>query len=136
MLLFFGVQLNPASAQAKDIPGAGDAHIGYQTLTAAGISPGALLPMQIVVEGPAAAGDLSSVVRRLEATPGIVGAAVPTQSRKGNFAVVEAFADADAAAKSTRDDDHATEGRDRPGAPNRAGRGHQGDAVGRRPPGP
>jgi RND superfamily putative drug exporter len=102
VLLFFGVQLNPASAQAKDIPGAGDAHIGYQTLTSEGITPGALLPMQIVIEGPAAAGDLSSVVRRLEATQGIVGAAVPTHARKGDFAVVEAFADADAAAKSTR----------------------------------
>ncbi len=102
VLLFFGVQLNPGSAQAKDVPGAGDAHIGYQTLTAEGITPGALLPMQIVVEGPAAAGDLSPVIRRLEATPGIVGAAAPTQSRKGDFAVIEAFADADAAAKTTQ----------------------------------
>ncbi len=103
VLLFFGVQLNPASAQAKDVPGGGDAHLGYQTLTAGGISAGAILPMQIVIEGPAAAGDLAPVVRRLEATPGIVAAAAPPQSRKGNFAVVEAIADADAAAKSTRD---------------------------------
>ena len=102
VLLFYGVQLNPASAQAKDFPGAGDAHAGYQTLTGAGISPGVLLPMQVVIEGPAAAGDLSAAVRRLEATPGIVGAAAPPQSRATNFAVVEAIADADAAAKSTR----------------------------------
>ena len=102
LLLFYGVQLNPASAQAKDFPGAGDAHSGYQVLADKGISAGALLPMQVVIEGPAATADLSAAVRRLEQTPGIVAAAAPPQSRKGDLAVLEAFSDADVAAKSSR----------------------------------
>jgi putative drug exporter of the RND superfamily len=102
LLLFYGVQMNPASAQAKDYPGAGDAHIGYQVLTNQGISPGVLLPMEMVIEGPAAAGDLSAVVARLKATPGIVGAVVSPQSRKGEFVSVQAFADQDAEAKPSR----------------------------------
>ncbi len=101
LLVFYGVQLNPASAQAKDYPGAGDAHTGYQVLTDSGISPGAILPMQIVIEGPAAGGDLSAAIARVEQTPGIAGAAAPQQSRAENFAIIEAIGEADAAAKST-----------------------------------
>jgi putative drug exporter of the RND superfamily len=100
-LLFYGVQLNPASAQAKDYPGAGDAHTGYQALVDSGISPGALLPMQVVIEGPGASGDLSGALARVAATPGIAGAALPKQSRAAGFAIIEAIGDADAAAKST-----------------------------------
>jgi hypothetical protein len=38
VLLFYGLQLNPSDAQAKDFPGGGDAHRGLATLQAAGIT--------------------------------------------------------------------------------------------------
>ena len=101
VLVFYGVQLNPASAQAKHYPGAGDAHTGYQVLVDKGVSPGALLPIQFVVEGPAATGDLSAAVTRVAASEGIVGAAAPPTSRAENFAIIEAIGDADGAAKET-----------------------------------
>ncbi len=102
VLLFFGLQLNPSDAQAKDLPGSGDAHAGLQALTGAGISPGVLKPFQIVVEGPAASGDLTGLVRRVEATEGVAGAAVSPQARADGFALVEAFATTDGSAKPTR----------------------------------
>ncbi len=40
VLLFYGLQLNPADAQAKDLPGGGPAHEGAQVLTDAGITDG------------------------------------------------------------------------------------------------
>jgi len=102
VLLFYGVQLNPSDAQAKDLPGAGDAHAGYQALTDAGLSPGVLKPFQVVVEGPGANGDLQRVVRRLEATPGIAGASAPPAFRRDGIALVEAFSSVDGSAKPTR----------------------------------
>ena len=102
-LLFYGVQLNPASAQAKDFPGAGDAHDGLQALTGAGIGHGALLPMQVVVDGPAASGDLSAAVSAIEVTDGVVGAALPPASRSGNVAVIEVVSAADQATGSSTD---------------------------------
>src|SRR4029077_15561281 len=42
VLLFYGLQLNPSEAQAKDLPGTGDAINGRAALTAAGISPGVM----------------------------------------------------------------------------------------------
>ena len=39
VLVFFGVQLNPSEAQAKDMPGSGDAIVGRDALASAGISP-------------------------------------------------------------------------------------------------
>src|SRR5262249_57548426 len=79
VLLVPAVQLNPAEAQAKDLAGkpTEDAVIGLNELTAAGISPGALKPFDVLVEhspGPAA---LRAVVERLERTPGIDGAVAP-----------------------------------------------------------
>ena len=101
-LLFYGLQLNPSDAQAKDLQGNGDAKHGLTALTDAGISAGVLKPFQIVVEGPAAHGDLSAVVQRIEATPGVAGAAAPPQSRKGDLALVEAYSSADGSARPTR----------------------------------
>ena len=42
VLLFYGLQLNPSEAQAKDLPGSGDAIAGRSALAAAGISAGAM----------------------------------------------------------------------------------------------
>jgi putative drug exporter of the RND superfamily len=103
VLLFYGVQLNPSDAQAKDLPGAGDAHIGYQTLTGAGITAGALKPFQIVVEGTGASGDLTPIITAVEGTAGVTGAVAAPQGKKGNFALIEAFADGDGSSKPTRE---------------------------------
>jgi putative drug exporter of the RND superfamily len=102
VLLFYGLQMNPADAQAKDFPGGGDAHTGLQALTESGISPGVLKPFQIVVEGPGATTDLARVVAKLEATEGIAGAALPAQARADGIRLIEAFATTDGSAKPTR----------------------------------
>ncbi|MFN0153624.1 MAG: MMPL family transporter [Gaiella sp.] len=102
VLVFFGVQLNPSDAQAKDLPGAGDAHDGLATLVDSGLSPGVLKPFQVVVEGPAADGDLSTVVEAVAGTQGIAGAAVPASARAPGIALVEAYATTDGSARPTR----------------------------------
>jgi RND superfamily putative drug exporter len=102
-LLFYGLQLNPSDAQAKDFPGAGDAHRGFATLQAAGISAGVLKPFEVVVEGSPTASDLRAVERRLEATKGVAGASAPQSFRTSRLALVEAFSSTDGSAPATRD---------------------------------
>jgi putative drug exporter of the RND superfamily len=103
VLLFFGLQMNPSDAQAKDLPGAGDAHTGYQVLTDSGISPGVLKPFQVVVEGPGSSGDLTPLVERISQTEGVAGAAAPASSTADGLALVEAFSTTDGSSKPTRD---------------------------------
>jgi RND superfamily putative drug exporter len=103
VLVFYGVQLNPSDAQAKDFPGAGDAHSGFAALRSAGISAGVLKPFEVVVEGNHTASDLRTVERRLEATPGIAEAAAPRANRTTGLALVEAFSSSDGSAPATRD---------------------------------
>jgi RND superfamily putative drug exporter len=100
-LVYCGVHLNPSEAQAKDLPGAGDAIDGRTALAAAGISAGAYKPFIVVVEHGA---NPAPVVAKLRATPGIVGAVAPRgpEWRRGSTSLVEAFPDADGAASSTR----------------------------------
>jgi RND superfamily putative drug exporter len=90
VLVFFGVQLNPSEAQAKDLPGSGDAIVGRDTLTAAGISPGVIKPFNVLVEHGAAPGPIAT---KLRATPGISGAIAPTGPawQKDGDSIVEAF---------------------------------------------
>jgi putative drug exporter of the RND superfamily len=99
VLLFYGLQLNPSEAQAKDLPGAGDAINGRAALTAAGISPGVMKPFDVLVENGA---DPGPVAAKLRATPGVAGAVAPSAWRKDGNSIVEAFANTDGAAKSTR----------------------------------
>ena len=101
-LLFYGVQLNPSDAQAKDLPGAGDAHAGLVALTDAGVSAGVLKPFQVVVEGPSTPEQLGALATRLEGVEGIAGAAVVPPGRAEGLALVEAFSTADGSAKPTR----------------------------------
>ena len=49
VLLSFGLQLNPSEAQAKDLPGSGDAIAGRSALADAGISAGAMKPFVVLV---------------------------------------------------------------------------------------
>jgi RND superfamily putative drug exporter len=102
VLVFYGLQMNPSDAQAKDFPGAGDAHDGFAALRDSGVSAGVLKPFQIVVEGAYTEADLRAVERRVEATEGIAGAAAPPGSRTEGLALVEAFATTDGSAKETR----------------------------------
>jgi RND superfamily putative drug exporter len=98
VLLFYGLQLNPSEAQAKDLPGSGDAIAGRSALAASGISAGAMKPFVVLVHGSNAA----AIAAKLRALPGIDGAAAPTQWRKDGYALVEAIPSADGADKSVR----------------------------------
>src|SRR5213075_2632418 len=49
-LVYYGLQLNPSEAQAKDFPGKGDAINGRAALTDAGISAGVMKPFVVLVE--------------------------------------------------------------------------------------
>ncbi len=105
-LLIPASQLNPAQAQAADIPGSGDAFRGRDALESAGLTSGALEPFVVLVENGATQGDLKALVAKLDDTPGISGAAAPSDRgwRRGGGALVEAFPNVDAesgAARST-----------------------------------
>ena len=98
VLVFYGVQLNPSEAQAKDLPGSGDAIVGRDVLTAAGISPGVIKPFDVLVEHGA---NPAPIAAKLRATPGIDGAVAPTSAgwRRGNDSIVEAFPAIDGSSK-------------------------------------
>jgi putative drug exporter of the RND superfamily len=102
LLLIPAAKLNPADAQAKDLPGNGDAFLGRDALEAAGISAGVMKPFDILVENNADSGTLQTLVSKLEQTEGIAGAAAPPSLRKGNTAIVEAFGTQDSSAKPMR----------------------------------
>jgi RND superfamily putative drug exporter len=102
VLVLYGVQMNPSDAQAKDFPGAGDAHDGLAVLRDAGVTAGVLKPFQVVVEGEHTPADLRAVERRVEETAGVAGAAAPESYRTGRLALVEAFSSADGSAEETR----------------------------------
>jgi putative drug exporter of the RND superfamily len=98
VLLFYGFQLNPSEAQAKDFPGKGEAIAGRQALADAGISPGVMKPLVVLVRG----GSPQAVAARLRSIEGVGGAVAPAAWRKDGYALVEAFPSADGAAKSVR----------------------------------
>jgi RND superfamily putative drug exporter len=102
VLLFFGVQLNPSEAQAKDLPGGGNAIDGRAALVAAGVSPGVYKPFEILVEGHATPAALDTIAAKVRQTPGVVGATAPPQWRKPGAALVEAIPGYDGAAKAIR----------------------------------
>jgi RND superfamily putative drug exporter len=104
LLLVPAAQLNPAEAQAKDLAGAktADAVRGLTTLTQSGISPGATKPFVVLVGHNPGTEALTTIVTRLESTPGIAGASAPPAWRKGDSALVEAIPSQDGAAKPVR----------------------------------
>ena len=89
-----GTQINANEAQLKNFPGTGTAIAGRDQLTAAGISPGVMKPLNVLVEG----GDARAVAAKLAAVPGVVGAAAPPGWQRGPNSFVEGFADIDGAA--------------------------------------
>jgi RND superfamily putative drug exporter len=99
LLVYEGVQMNPSEAQAKDMPGSGDAIVGRDALSAAGISAGVLKPFVVLVENGE---NPQKVAAKLGATPGIIGAAAPRDWRKDGASLVEAFPSSDGASKQVR----------------------------------
>ncbi len=99
LLVYSGFQLNPSEAQAKDLPGSGDAIVGRSALASAGISAGVMKPFVVLVENGASPGPVAA---RLRATPGIAGAVAPRDWRKDGVSLVEAFPSSDGASKETR----------------------------------
>jgi putative drug exporter of the RND superfamily len=88
VLAGWGMQLNPNETQLKNFPGTGTAIAGRDQLAAAGISPGVMKPLDVLVER---GGDAQEVAAKLRAVPGIVGATAPSSWHRGSTSLVEAF---------------------------------------------
>ena len=95
VLAGLGTQLNPSEAQMKYFPGTGTAITGRDQLAAAGITPGAIKPLNVLVEH---GGNAQQIAAKLRAVPGIAGASAPPEWRRGQNSFVEAFATTDGAA--------------------------------------
>jgi RND superfamily putative drug exporter len=95
VLATIGTQLNPNEAQMKSFPGKGDAIVGRDQLTAAGISPGVLKPFDVIVEDGA---NPAPIVAKLRQVDGIAGASVPQGWSRDGTTLIEAFPTIDGAA--------------------------------------
>jgi RND superfamily putative drug exporter len=95
VLAGLGTQLNASEAQLKNFPGSGTAIAGRDQLAAAGISPGVMKPLNVLVEH---GGNAQQVAAKLAAVPGVVGATAPPSWHRGSNSFVEGFATIDGAA--------------------------------------
>jgi RND superfamily putative drug exporter len=95
VLTAIGTQLNPNESQLKRFPGTGTAIVGRDQLAAAGISPGVMKPLTVLVENGGNAQTVAAKVRRV---PGVVGAVAPKEWRRGPDSLVQAFPAIDGAA--------------------------------------
>jgi putative drug exporter of the RND superfamily len=84
-----GTQLNPTEAQLANFPGTGSAIAARDQLAAAGISPGVMKPLNVLVEN---GGDAEQVAAKLATVPGVVGATAPPGWKNGPDSLVEGFA--------------------------------------------
>ena len=75
MLAGFGTQLNASEAPLANFPGTGTAIEGRDQLAAAGITPGVMKPLNVLVER----GDAGAVAAQLRGVEGIVAANVIAQ---------------------------------------------------------
>src|SRR6476619_1555953 len=98
VLISYGLQLNPSEAQAKDFPGKGDAIVGRDLLSSAGISPGVIKPFIVLTP----VGEASRVAADLRGVEGVVGATAPASWRKDGLALVEAIPSVDGSSKAVR----------------------------------
>jgi RND superfamily putative drug exporter len=98
VLLVLGAQLNPSEAQAKDFPGSGDAIVGRDALTKAGISSGAFKPFVILTPSDKA----GEVVSRVSSVAGVSGATAPSSWQKDGNSLVEAIPSNDGSSKAIR----------------------------------
>ena len=95
VLVGLGVQMNPNEAQLKNFPGTGTAIAGRAQLAAAGISPGVMKPIDVLVEN---GGNAQAIAAKLSNVEGIVGASAPAAWQRGQDALVEAFPNIDGSA--------------------------------------
>jgi putative drug exporter of the RND superfamily len=95
VLAGLGTRLNPSEAQLKYFPGTGTAIAGREQLAVAGISPGVMKPLNVLVSN---GGDPQLIAAKLRAVPGVVGATAPPGWTRGPNSFVEGFADIDGAA--------------------------------------
>jgi putative drug exporter of the RND superfamily len=104
LLLIPAFKINPSEAEAKNLPGNGDAFQGRDALTAAGLSAGVLKPYVVLIENGSTPQTRALVVRRLEQTDGIDGASAPPgpQWQRGGTSLVEAIPSTDGAARPAR----------------------------------
>ncbi len=87
-LVGLGTQLNPNEAQLKNFPGTGTAIAGRAQLAAAGISPGVMKPLDVLVEH---GGNAQTIAAKLRTIPGVVDATAPASWHRGSDSLVEAF---------------------------------------------
>jgi RND superfamily putative drug exporter len=95
ILALVGTGLNARETELKNFPGSGTAIAGRQMLADAGISPGVMKPLNVLVEN---GGDPESVAAKVRDLPGILGAAAPADWHRGATSLVEAFPTIDGAA--------------------------------------
>jgi putative drug exporter of the RND superfamily len=88
VLVGLGTQLNANESQLKNFPGSGTAIAGREMLADAGISPGVMKPLDVLVEN---GGDAQAIAQKIAGTSGVIGAAVPTGWHRGGDSLVEAF---------------------------------------------
>src|SRR5436305_5154065 len=80
LLVAYGTQLNPNESQLKNFPGTGTAIAGRQSLQSAGITPGVMKPLIVLVEHGA---DPQTFAARLDKVDGVVGATAPASWKAG-----------------------------------------------------
>jgi RND superfamily putative drug exporter len=95
VLAGLGTQLNANEAELKNFPGSGTAIAARDQLAAAGISPGVMKPLNVLVER---GGNAEQVAAKLRAVPGVLGATAPPGWQRGQSSLVEGFATIDGAA--------------------------------------
>jgi RND superfamily putative drug exporter len=94
-----GTQLKTGETELAHFPGSGTAIDGRQMLADAGISPGVMKPLNVLVEN---GGDATQVAARMRTVEGLVGASAPTAWQRGPTSLVEAFPAMDSAAAPIR----------------------------------
>jgi len=90
-----GTTMNLDGTQLKDFPGQGTAIAGRNLLSAAGITPGVMKPLNVLVENGGAAAPIAA---KLRTVPGVAAAIAPPQWQRGSSSLVEAFPTMDGAA--------------------------------------
>jgi putative drug exporter of the RND superfamily len=88
VLAGLGTQLNPSESQLKNFPGSGTAIAGRNELASAGISPGVMKPLDVLVEN---GGNAQAIAAQVRGVPGVVGATAPPSWHQGADSLVEAF---------------------------------------------
>jgi RND superfamily putative drug exporter len=90
-----GTQLHASETELTHFPGSGTAIAGRQMLADAGISPGVMKPLNVLVEN---GGDAGAIAAKMRTVDGVVGATAPADWKVGSTSFVEAFPAIDGAA--------------------------------------